>query len=116
MFADSFRRIATSNHNFRQVLHTGRYSQVVAMSLPPGADIGAEVHPDTDQLFIIAAGHGEVTIGATSRPVTADDIVVVPAGNRHNVSNNGDGELQLLTIYAPPAHAPGTVLASKPAG
>jgi mannose-6-phosphate isomerase-like protein (cupin superfamily) len=39
--------------------------------------------------------------------------VVVPAGTRHNFSNSGDGLLRLLTIYAPPDHAPDTVHRTK---
>ena len=35
------------------------------------------------------------------------------SGMRHNFVNTGAGTLRLLTIYAPPEHAPGTVHLTK---
>lgn len=113
MFADDFEKLAKTNIYFRQVLHTCDYSQVVAMSLPIGEDIGEEVHLNTDQIFIIADGYGEVMVGNERRQVEEDDIIVVPAGTIHNVKNIGITDLKLLTIYAPPAHPAGTIHQTK---
>ena len=113
MFADSFKKLAKTNTNFRQVLYTGQYSQVVAMSIPAGDDIGEEVHPTNDQIFVIATGSGEAVVGDETRQVGKKDIVFVPAGTLHNVKNIGDEALKLITIYSPPAHPDGTVEATK---
>lgn len=109
MFADSFKKLAKSNTNFRRVLQTGKFSQVVAMSIPAGGDIGEEVHESTDQIFIIAEGHGAALVGGESRPIEKKDLIFVPAGTLHNITNSGDEDLKLLTIYAPPAHPDGTI-------
>jgi mannose-6-phosphate isomerase-like protein (cupin superfamily) len=37
-----------ANDNFRQVLFTGKHSQLVVMSLKPGEEIGLEVHNNLD--------------------------------------------------------------------
>jgi hypothetical protein len=37
-------RSALENNNCRKILFTNKHSQVVLMSLPPGEDIGREVH------------------------------------------------------------------------
>ena len=50
---------ARGNDAFRRVIETGQHGQVVLMTLPVGQDIGDEVHPDTDQLFIFVSSHGE---------------------------------------------------------
>lgn len=113
MFANSFKKLAKANTNFRQVLQTGRYSQIVAMSLPPGTDIGEEVHQTTDQIFLIADGDGEATVGGEKRKIAKKDLLFVPAGTIHNITSTGDEDLKLLTIYAPPAHPDGTVEATK---
>ena len=42
-----------------------------------------------------------------------NDLVFVRAGTRHDFVNTGDQPLRLITIYAPPEHAPGTVHATK---
>ena len=42
-----------------------------------------------------------------------DYAVIVPAGARHNVDNDGDRQLRLYTIYGPPEHRDGTVHPDK---
>ena len=114
-FADSIDALAGSNTDFRHVLHTGRYAQVVAMSLPPGTDIGAETHQHTDQLFMVAGGSGEAAVGNETRTVSTGDFIFVPAGTQHNIRATSGQDLKLLTIYAPPAHPDGTVVPTKEA-
>jgi mannose-6-phosphate isomerase-like protein (cupin superfamily) len=37
----------------------------------------------------------------------------VLAGTRHNLVNEGTGDLKLYTVYAPPQHAEGTIHRTK---
>ena len=104
---------ARANDAFRRVLLTGDHEQVVVMSIPPGGEIGDEVHAGTDQLFLFVAGRGDVVIDGQRRAVGPDDLVFVHAGSRHNILGTGDSPLRLTTVYAPPAHAPGTVHETK---
>jgi mannose-6-phosphate isomerase-like protein (cupin superfamily) len=113
MFAITIAQAAASSDNFRSVLDTNGHTQVVAMTLQAGEDIGAEVHPDNDQVLIFTEGTARAEVGGETRDVTAGDLVVVPAGTQHNFTNTGDGLLRLLTIYAPPDHAPDTVHRTK---
>jgi mannose-6-phosphate isomerase-like protein (cupin superfamily) len=40
--------------------------------------------------------------------------VVIPAGTKHNVINNSDGdELKLYTVYSPPEHRDRTIHKTK---
>jgi mannose-6-phosphate isomerase-like protein (cupin superfamily) len=39
--------------------------------------------------------------------------MLVPARARHNIRNTGDKSLKLYTLYAPPAHADGTVQVTR---
>ena len=55
---------ALENNNFRKVLFTNKYSQVVLMSIPPGEDIGSEVHETVDQVLVFVKGAGEAVVGA----------------------------------------------------
>ena len=57
------------NEDFRRVLYTGKYLQLVLMTLPPGCDIGEEVHEDRDQFFRIEEGQGSITIDGRENPV-----------------------------------------------
>jgi mannose-6-phosphate isomerase-like protein (cupin superfamily) len=96
------------NDNFRQVLYTAPHSQLVAMSLKPGEDIGEEVH-DVDQFFRFESGKGKVVLNGEEHQVKDDYAVIVPAGASHNVINTGTKPLKLYTIYSPPEHPKGTV-------
>jgi mannose-6-phosphate isomerase-like protein (cupin superfamily) len=113
MFADDFRELARSNNNFRKVLETSAHSQVVAMSLPVGSDIGEETHEENDQIFLIAEGRIEASVDEHMRVLEEGSLLVVPAGSLHNISNAGDNTVKLLTIYAPAHHPEGTVQATK---
>lgn len=104
---------AQTNDAFRREVITGEHEQVVIMTIPPGGEIGEEVHPDTDQVLVFVEGEGEARLGAESAPVRANDLVLVRAGTRHNFVNTGSRPLRLYTIYAPPHHAPGTVHQTK---
>jgi mannose-6-phosphate isomerase-like protein (cupin superfamily) len=105
--------VARSNDAFRRVVMTGAHEQVVVMTIPPGGEIGDEVHPLTDQILVFVDGHGEAQLDGQMSEVEPTDLVFVRAGTRHNFRNIGDSPLRLITIYAPPEHAPGTVHQTK---
>nr|WP_301298441.1 cupin domain-containing protein [Qipengyuania citrea] len=83
------------------------------MTLPPGCDIGEEVHEDRDQFFRFEEGKGVVDIDGVENPVEDDFAVIVPAGARHNVRNTGSEPLRLYTVYGPPEHMDGVIHATK---
>ena len=112
-FHDNIEESTTSNDNFRKVLYTGKYSQLVLMSLKPKEDIGKEVHPDIDQFFRVESGKGKAVINGNEYEITDGFAVVVPAGAEHNIINTGNDELKLYSIYSPPHHADGTVHKTK---
>ena len=107
------------NETFRTVLWTGDHSQLTVMSIPPGEDIGKEVHPDHDQFLRIEQGSARVELGPSenevelTQDVGADWAIVVPAGVWHNVINTGEGDLKVYSIYSPAEHPPNTVHATK---
>ena len=104
---------AQRNTFFRQVLSTGQHSQVVVMCIPPGGEIGHEVHKTVDQVLIFVEGVGEAILDGERGPVLPGRLVFVPAGTDHNFINTGSVDMRLYTIYAPPEHAPGTVHRTK---
>jgi mannose-6-phosphate isomerase-like protein (cupin superfamily) len=113
-FKSNIEKETLSNTNFRRVLYTGRYSQLVLMSLRPGEEIGEEVHKTVDQFFRFEKGEGIVAIDGVKQKVGDGDAVIVPAGARHNVTNaSKTAELKLYTIYSPPEHQDGTVRKTK---
>jgi mannose-6-phosphate isomerase-like protein (cupin superfamily) len=113
-FKSNIEKATLSNNNFRHVLYTGKYSQLVLMNLKPGEEIGEEVHKTVDQFFRFEKGEGLVTVDGVKNKVADGDAFIVPAGARHNVTNTSKtAELKLYTIYSPPEHIDGTLRKTK---
>ncbi|WP_024287529.1 cupin domain-containing protein [Cellulomonas sp. KRMCY2] len=105
--------VAEQGADFRRVLWTGHHAQLVIMTIPPGGEIGEEVHEDTDQILTFVSGIGEAVVSGQTRKVVAGDLVAVPAGRTHNFLNTGENPLILYTVYGPPHHAADAVHATK---
>jgi len=100
------------NDNFRKVLFTNKFSQVVLMSLLPGEEIGME-HHDVDQILYITHGQGKAIVGGEEYQLRDGALVEVPAGTEHNFINTGLQKLKLFTVYAPAEHPNGTIHKTK---
>lgn len=100
-----------ANELYRKVAWTGKYLQVTLMSIPPGGNIGFEVHPETDQFLRVDGGVGTCIMGPSEDNITIEQEVSdgwsiqVPAGVWHDVINKGEEPLKVYTIYAPVHHA-----------
>lgn len=107
-FVKDIESIATKNADFRRVLYTAKYSQLVVMSLLPSEEIGEEVHK-LDQFFRVEEGSGEAVINEQRTAISSGFAIIVPAGTTHNIVNNGAVPLKLYTLYSPPNHRDGVV-------
>lgn len=113
-FVGKIEKDTVKNDDFRRVLYTGKYSQLVLMSLKPGEEIGEEVHDDVDQFFRFEEGKGLVVIDDVENEVKDGMAVVVPSGAKHNVINTSKkNDLKLYTIYSPPEHQDKVVRKTK---
>ena len=101
------------NENYRKVLYTANYSQLVIMSLKPGEEIGEEIH-GLDQFIRVEQGQGQAILDGKKHDVKGNYAVVVPAGTRHNFINTSKSQdLKLYTLYSPPEHQYDTVQPTK---
>ena len=113
-YSGNIEEITLENTNFRQVLYTGKFSQLVVMDLKVGEEIGMEVHKKVDQFFRFEKGQGKVIIDNDEYEVGDGSAIIVPAGSNHNVVNTSqDQSLKLYTIYSPPNHPDQTVHKTK---
>jgi mannose-6-phosphate isomerase-like protein (cupin superfamily) len=104
--------VAEESADFRRVLWTGEHTQLVIMTIPPGGEIGEEVH-EVDQILTFVSGTAQAIVGGQKKNVAQGDLVVVPAGKKHNFLNNGVNPLVLYTVYGPPEHADKAVHKTK---
>ena len=113
-FIADIEKETVNNTDFRRVLYTGKYSQLVLMSLKAGEEIGEETHDDVDQFFRFEEGKGKVVIDGVEHTVGDGSAVIVPAGAKHNVINTSrESALKLYTIYSPPEHQDQTIRHTK---
>lgn len=112
-FIADIKEKSRANTYFREVLATGKHTQIVVMSIPPGTDIGEEVHNENDQVLYFVEGEGKALLNGVEKNFNEDDIFLVKAGTRHNFINTGDSDLKIITSYSPPHHPEGTIHKTK---
>ncbi len=113
-YVANIEQVTLDNTDYRRVLFTANYTQLVLMSLQPGEEIGNEVH-GLDQFIRIEQGTGKAVInnGEEEKTLEADWVIIVPAGTWHNIINTGNEPLKLYTLYSPPEHLRDTVQPTK---
>jgi mannose-6-phosphate isomerase-like protein (cupin superfamily) len=113
-FKSNIENDTLKNTNFRDVIYTGKYLQLVLMSLKIGEDIGEEIHKNNDQFFRFEGGTGKCIIDGNEYPIKDGDAIIVPAGAKHNIINvDSKKALKMYTIYASPHHKDAIVRATK---
>lgn len=113
-FKTNLEKETLNNVDYRKVIYSGKYAQIVLMSLKGGEEIGAETHAKIDQFFRFESGNGKCIINKTEYLVSNGDAVMVPAGSLHNVINiDTKKDLKFYTIYSPPNHKDGLDRATK---
>jgi mannose-6-phosphate isomerase-like protein (cupin superfamily) len=113
-YASRLTKLALDNGDFRHVLYTAKGGQLVLMSLRPSEDIGMEVHSDVDQFFWVVQGTARAVLDGEATKVGTGEVLVVPRGTRHNITNASAADpLKLYTVYTPPNHPDGTVHHTK---
>ena len=93
-----------NNDHFRDILYTGKM-QLALMSLPPGKNIGYEIHDNIDQFIQIKKGIATVSLDDIKHKLRAGDAVIIPSGISHDITNRSDKTyLKIYTIYSEPQH------------
>ncbi len=92
------------------VLQTQERTQTAMMTLEAGDASGekAEAHEKSDQVLLLLEGelHGEV--GQDRPNLKKGDIVIIPAGVKHRLNNEGKKPAVTFNVYAPPAYPAGS--------
>ena len=93
------------NSRFRVVAGSGR-SQAAEMALPPGESTGGpdNRHPDSDQWVLVLSGTGTATVEDSEHDLTPGTLLLIEAGEAHELRSGPDEPLATLNIYAPPEY------------
>src|SRR5438270_13440445 len=70
--------------------------------LTPGGPPGKlHHHTHADNVYVVKRGEGTLTVEGNSYLIREDDVVYIPAGMKHSLSNRGAGPFEIFEIYAP---------------
>lgn len=81
-------------------------SQGAVMVLGPGDSEGGpdNRHRGADQWLFVSEGTGEAVINRRKVPLKAGTLVLIEAGDTHEIRNTGRDLLKTVNIYVPPAY------------
>jgi mannose-6-phosphate isomerase-like protein (cupin superfamily) len=70
--------------------------------LVPGGPRGkVHHHTKTDNVYIVKRGEGTLTVEGETHIIREDDVVFIPAGMKHSLSNLSATVFEIFEIYAP---------------
>ena len=80
---------------------TSRHS-VAEATLEPGQATEPHYHAESEEVYFILEGEGDMEVDGDSATVCAGDAIPIPPGAWHTLHNTGGGPLRLLCTCAPP--------------
>jgi quercetin dioxygenase-like cupin family protein len=92
------------NNNWKTAFLTGKHEQIVFMNVSPQTnpdnEIGMEVHP-FDQVIFIVEGKGKALLAKQTSIVKEGDMIFIPQGTPHNIINLDQAKgLKLISFYS----------------
>ena len=58
-------------------------------------------HTQADNVYIVRNGEGRLVIDGEGHTIRQDDVVYIPAGIKHSLTNVSDNAFEIFEIYAP---------------
>ncbi|WP_436907091.1 cupin domain-containing protein [Halosimplex marinum] len=100
------RRTSLDFEDFFDVRETTEDAQAAQMTLSPGQSTGGpdNRHADSDQWLYVVSGSGGATVDGEDVRFEAGDLLVIEAGETHEIENDGDEPLETLNLYVPPIY------------
>ena len=94
-----------ANEDFFEMVAETERSQAATMVLSPGQSTGGpENRHDAAQWLYIANGTGSAVVDGKEHRLSPGTLVLIEAGETHEIRNDGDDSLRAVNIYAPPVY------------
>ncbi len=88
-----FGRLVWEQEDFRSNFH-----YLGHCLLPPGASIGYHSHQGVEEVYVVIAGSGRVTVDDETREVGPWDSIPSKLGGSHGIFNHTQDDLELLGV------------------
>src|SRR6476619_3875910 len=98
--------ITSEENEFFHVVSTTDKCQVALMRLLPdktSGDYGTD-HPQADQVLIVMEGRGHAKIEDRTIELEEGDVLLIKAGEKHQIMADGASSLRTMNIYSPVAY------------
>ncbi len=94
-----------SRSGFELLARTER-GQAATMVLGPGSSTGGpnNRHEGSDQWLYVISGEGSAVVEGEECGLREGSLLLIEAGEAHEISNGGESPLETFSIYSPPAY------------
>jgi len=79
-----------------------RHLAITWVECEPGSQQDLHAHPESEQAYVIVAGHGTTIVGDEERAVEAGTLVYIPPRTDHAIRATGDDRLVYISTTSPP--------------
>ena len=98
--------ITKDKSEIRELIHP-EHHPVTNLSLAeariqPGKSTEAHRHNETEEIYHVTAGSGEMTVNADKFPINKGDTILLKKGDVHSVTNTSADTLIIICACAPP--------------
>lgn len=87
-----------------------RNQSLAEARIPPGTSTIPHHHVETEEIYYVIEGLGEIRVGSDARQVGPGDAIAIPPGARHTLRNIGEHTLKILCCCAPAYEHSDTIL------
>lgn len=96
---------ADADRRFDVLLENDR-AQAADMTLDVGRSTGGpdNAHADGDQWLYVVEGEGRATVDGETVGRDVGDVLLIEAGETHEIENDGDRPLRTFNLYVPPEY------------
>jgi mannose-6-phosphate isomerase-like protein (cupin superfamily) len=88
------------------VLQTEKRTQTAVMTLKPGKSSGdePEAHKNSTQILLVLKGEVLAELEGERKALCEGDVLLIPAGVKHKVTNEGRSNCVTFNTYSPPEY------------
>ena len=97
---DELRAFTTKDGSTIREFHHSALQSLAEASLAAGQSTQRHQHRETEEIYMLLRGEGELEVDGQSRRVSAGDAILIPAGAWHEITATSD--LQFLCCCVPP--------------
>lgn len=78
-----------------------RHMSVTWIEVPAGASQTLRSHEEAEQVYVVVRGSCKMSAAGDPEQLGEGDLALIPPATDHSISNDGDGELALLSVQSP---------------